>query len=85
MTHTSGLRDWGSVASISGWGRYERSHDHDDVLDILSRQVSLNFEPGREYSYSNSGYNLLAIVVTRASGTPFADFSRRANGSNSTS
>lgn len=76
MTHTSGLRDWGSVASISGWGRYERSHDHDDVVDILSRQTALNFEPGREYSYSNSGYNLLAIVVSRASGTPFADFSK---------
>ena len=76
MTHTSGLRDWGSVASISGWGRGERSHDHDDVLDILSRQSALNFEPGYQYSYSNSGYNLLAVVVTRASGMPFADFSR---------
>jgi CubicO group peptidase (beta-lactamase class C family) len=77
MTHTSGLRDWGSVASISGWGREQRSHDHDDVVDILSRQTALNFVPGHEYSYSNSGYNLLAIVVTRASGIRFADFSRQ--------
>jgi CubicO group peptidase (beta-lactamase class C family) len=76
MTHTSGLRDWGSVAQISGWGREERSHDHDDVLDILSRQSALNFAPGHEYSYSNSGFNLLAIVVGRVSGTSFADFSR---------
>ena len=76
MTHTSGLRDWGSVAAISGWGRGQRSHDHDDVVDILSRQSALNFEPGHEYSYSNSGYNLLAVVVSRASGTSFADFSR---------
>lgn len=75
MTHTSGLRDWGSVASISGWGREDRSHDHDDVIDILSRQTRLNFPPGLEYSYSNSGYNLLAVVVDRASGTSFADFS----------
>ncbi len=75
MTHTSGLRDWGSVASISGWGREQRSHDHGDVLDILSRQTELNFVPGHEYSYSNSGYNLLAIVVDRVSGMPFADFS----------
>ena len=52
MTHTSGLRDWGSIASISGWGRENRAHDHDDVLDILSRQTQLNFEPGTEYSYS---------------------------------
>jgi CubicO group peptidase (beta-lactamase class C family) len=77
MTHTSGLRDWGSVASISGWGREQRSHDHDDVLDILRRQTALNFEPGHEYSYSNSGYNLLAIVVARASGMPFAEFSKQ--------
>ncbi len=76
MTHTSGLRDWGSVASISGWGREQRSHDHDDVLDIVSRQSALNFEPGHEYSYSNTGYNLLAMVVARVSGTSFAEFSR---------
>lgn len=76
MTHTSGLRDWGSVASISGWGRGDRSHDHDDVVDILSRQTALNFEPGTEWSYSNSGYNLMAVIVDRVSGTSFADFSR---------
>lgn len=75
MTHTSGLRDWGSVASISGWGREQRSHDQDDVVDILSRQKALNFVPGHEYSYSNSGYNLLAIIVGRVSSMSFADFS----------
>ena len=76
MTHSSGLRDWGSVASISGWGREQRSHNHDHVLDIVSRQTELNFEPGSQYSYSNTGYNLLAIVVTRVSGMSFAEFSR---------
>ena len=76
MTHTSGMRDWGSVASISGWGRGERSHRHAHVLDIVSRQSALNFPPGHEYSYSNTGYNLLAVVVDRVSGMPFAEFSR---------
>ena len=76
MTHTSGLRDWGSVATIAGWGRELRSHDHEWVLDILSRQRHLNFPPGHQYSYSNSGYNLLAIIVERASGISFAEFSR---------
>ncbi len=75
MTHTSGLRDWGSVAAISGWGRGDRSHDHSDVIDIVSRQSALNFEPGHEYSYSNTGYNLLAIIVGRVSGMSFAEFS----------
>lgn len=76
MTHTSGLRDWGSVAGISGWGRQYRTHTHAHVLDILSRQSALNFPPGHEYSYSNSGYNLLAIIVGRVSGMSFAEFSK---------
>ncbi len=77
MNHTSGLRDWGSVASISGWGRQNRTHTHAHVLDIVSRQSALNFEPGHEYSYSNTGYNLLAIVVGRVSGMSFAEFSQQ--------
>lgn len=77
MTHTSGLRDWGSVAGIAGWGRSVRTHTHDHVVDILSRQRALNFTPGHEYSYSNSGYNLLAVIVDRVSGMPFAEFSKR--------
>jgi len=77
LTHTSGLRDWGSVAAIGGWGRGARTHTHDHVLDILSRQRALNFTPGQEYSYSNSGYNLLAVIVDRVSGMSFAEFSKR--------
>jgi CubicO group peptidase (beta-lactamase class C family) len=77
MTHTSGLRDWGSVAAIAGWGRSSRTHTHDHVVDILSRQRGINFTPGSEYSYSNSGYNLMAVIVDRVSGMSFADFSRR--------
>jgi CubicO group peptidase (beta-lactamase class C family) len=77
LTHTSGLRDWGSVAALSGWRRGLRVHTHDHVLDIVSRQSALNFQPGHEYSYSNTGYNLLAILVDRVSGMPFAEFTRR--------
>lgn len=76
MTHTSGLRDWGSVAAIEGWGREDRSHTHAHVLEILARQSALNYTPGERYSYTNSGYNLLAMIVDRVSGIPFADFSR---------
>lgn len=75
LNHTSGLRDWGSVAGLSGWGRSRRTHSQGDVVDILSRQSALNFVPGHEYSYSNSGYNLLAIIVSRVTGQSFAEFS----------
>jgi CubicO group peptidase (beta-lactamase class C family) len=76
LTHTSGLRDWGSVESIAGWPRTSRQYTHAHVLDIVSRQKSLNFTPGDHYSYSNTGYNLAAIIVGRVSGMPFSQFSK---------
>jgi CubicO group peptidase (beta-lactamase class C family) len=76
LTHTSGLRDWGSVEGIAGWPRTTRAYTHGHVLDIVSRQKALNFTPGTAWSYSNTGYNLAAIIVSRVSGQPFADFSR---------
>jgi CubicO group peptidase (beta-lactamase class C family) len=75
--HTSGLRDWGSVAAISGWGRGARTHDHGHVLEIVGRQRALNYPPGFEYAYSNTGFNLLAMVVERVTGESFAGFSTR--------
>lgn len=77
LNHTSGLRDWGSVASIAGAPRTTRAYTHGHVLDIVSRQKSLNFKPGDHYSYSNTGYNLSAIIVARVSGMSFAEFSKQ--------
>jgi len=74
LTHTSGLRDWGSIEGIVGWPRTSRAYTHAHVLDIVSRQRSLNFPPGTAYSYSNTGYNLAAILVSRVSGKSFQDF-----------
>ena len=74
LNHTSGLRDWGSVAGIAGWPRTTRAYTHAHVLDIISRQRALNFPSGTRYSYSNSGYNLAAMLVERVSGKPFAEF-----------
>jgi CubicO group peptidase (beta-lactamase class C family) len=76
LNHTSGLRDWGSVEGIGGWPRTTRAYTHAHVLDIVSRQRSLNFTPGTHWSYSNTGYNLAAILVARVSNMPFADFTR---------
>ena len=76
LNHTAGLRDWGALAAIAGWPRTTRVHTHAHVLDIVSRQRMLNFEPGTRWSYSNTGYNLAAILVSRVSGMPFADFTR---------
>ena len=76
--HTSGLRDWGSVAAITGWPRGTVARNHDDVIEIVGRQKALNYPPGTEYSYTNTGYNLAAILVSRVTGKSFAEFTREA-------
>ncbi|KAK0349736.1 hypothetical protein LTR94_031897, partial [Friedmanniomyces endolithicus] len=47
---------------------------NENVLEIAARQKELNFTPGSHYLYSNTGYNLLAVIVQRASGQSLADF-----------
>ncbi|HET9788180.1 MAG TPA: serine hydrolase, partial [Pyrinomonadaceae bacterium] len=74
LNHTAGLRDWGSVLSLTGAGRGERVINQDLALDVIAHQRSLNFKPGSEYSYSNSGYNLAAIIVERVSKQKFPAF-----------
>ncbi|HTH36820.1 MAG TPA: serine hydrolase domain-containing protein [Pyrinomonadaceae bacterium] len=74
LNHTAGLRDWGSVMALTGAGRGDRVVTQDIALDVIVRQKSLDFEPGAEYSYSNSGYQLAAIIVERVSGKKFSEF-----------
>src|SRR5215217_1097326 len=74
LNHTSGLRDWGTVLSLTGAGRGDRVITQDLALDVIIHQRALDFTPGSEYSYSNSGYNLAAIIVERVSKQKFPAF-----------
>ncbi len=76
LNHTSGLRDWGDEEEIAGWPRTERVYDLASVLSDASRQHALNYTPGTHWSYTNTGFNLLAIIVQRVSGKTLAQFTR---------
>jgi CubicO group peptidase (beta-lactamase class C family) len=73
LHHTSGLRDYNTLLSIAG-RRGDEAYDNPTVLRMTARQKGLNFPPGSEYLYSNTGYTLLATIVERATKTPFASF-----------
>ena len=75
MAHTSGLRNSGDLLWLAG-GRDDGTTE-EDVLAAIFRQRSLNFPPGTQHLYSNSGYTLLALVVRRASGTPLKEYAAR--------
>jgi CubicO group peptidase (beta-lactamase class C family) len=71
--HTSGLRDYNTLLSVAG-RRGDEAWDNRIVLQLTARQTALNFTPGDDYLYSNTGYTLLATIVERATGMAFADF-----------
>jgi len=74
LNHTSGIRDQWDLLGLAR-GRFEENRiTEGDVLDIVTRQKALNFVPGTEYLYSNSGYTLAAIIVGRVAGKPLRQF-----------
>jgi CubicO group peptidase (beta-lactamase class C family) len=75
LAHTSGIRDQWSLLTLAGW-RMDDIITTEQILKIISRQKELNFEPGSRFSYSNSGYTLLAEIAARISGKTFAEFTK---------
>ncbi len=69
LTHTSGMRDWQPLLNLAG--------GDPDAMTMILRQRGLNFVPGEEWSYSNSGYVLLTDIVARTSGMPFPEFAQK--------
>ena len=75
LTHTSGWRDYIDLMSYQGFDDRDHTTD-DDALAALRRQKALNFTPGTDWRYSNTGYFLMSLVVKRVSGKSLADFAR---------
>lgn len=75
-SHTSGLRDQWNLLSMAGW-RMDDVITKEHVLKLVSKQKELNFDPGEEYVYCNTGFTLLAEVVSRMSEMSFAEFTKR--------
>ncbi len=75
ITHTSGLREFLNLLSMSG-----RRLDHGDwidrheLIDIVQRQPKLQNVPGAEWNYNNTAYGLAAVIVERTSGKDFPRF-----------
>ncbi len=74
INHTSGLRDYLTLVVLAGGGRDEDFYVDGEVVDLLARQKQLNFKPGEQWLYSNSGYFLLSQIVKRASGKTLRQF-----------
>jgi CubicO group peptidase (beta-lactamase class C family) len=71
--HTSGLRDFWALVGVSG-KRFDDGYTSGDVIRLAARQRQLNFPPGSEYAYSNTGYVSLGVIVQRVTGKSLREF-----------
>ena len=71
--HTSGIRDIYGLMSLGGL-RIEDVFSDSEAVALIARQKELNFKPGDDYLYSNSGYFLLGQIVKRVTGKSLREF-----------
>ena len=73
LHHTSGLRDIHSILTLAGW-RSDDPRSDNDLFRIMRNQRELNFTPGDEYMYSNTGYIFMAKIIEVVTGENFEDW-----------
>ena len=76
LTHSSGIRDQWRLLELAGW-RLDDVIKTEQVFKLITNQNALNFVPGDNFKYSNSGYTLLAIIVERLTKMSFADYAKQ--------
>jgi CubicO group peptidase (beta-lactamase class C family) len=78
LSHVSGLREWRPIATFGGLPEDTYVYSNQDILQLASRQHALNFEPGTFYSYTNTGFNIVPILIERVlgNGESFQTFTR---------
>jgi CubicO group peptidase (beta-lactamase class C family) len=72
--HTSGIRNYVQLAELAGMHGSNVHLIDEDFIGLIARQKELNFKPGDEDVYSNSGYFLLGLIVKRVSGKCLREF-----------
>lgn len=75
LNHTGGVRDYLLLLMLGAINVQDHTTDA-DALRAIARQQALDFVPGSEHSYSNSGYFLLSLVVKQASGKSLREFAQ---------
>ncbi len=76
LHHTSGLRDYNALLSLAGFRPESDSPTVEESLEVIRRQKKLNYLPGEEYSYTNTGFFLLSQIVERVSGKSLNAFAQ---------
>jgi CubicO group peptidase (beta-lactamase class C family) len=71
--HTSGMRSLHALLGLAGW-RDDDSRTNQDLFRFMKNQKDLNFPPGSEHLYCNTGYMLMADIIEKVTGEKFPDW-----------
>ena len=71
LNHTSGIKSYTGMPTFIEFGRED--HSPEEIVDFFKNEP-MDFDPGEEYLYNNSGYILLGHIIEKVSGKSYADF-----------
>lgn len=71
LTHTSGIKSYTSIEEFGSWIR--KDMEPLELVDSFKNQP-MDFYPGEKWSYNNSGYFLLGVIIEKLSGKPYEDY-----------
>jgi CubicO group peptidase (beta-lactamase class C family) len=73
LSHRSGVPDYIDAPDFHAWKA--EPHTTEEMLDRIAA-MPLEFEPGTDFSLTNSGYYLLGAIIEKATGQPYGEFVR---------
>ncbi|WP_111682466.1 serine hydrolase domain-containing protein [Winogradskyella tangerina] len=78
INHTAGIRDYVGLMDMQGEAFWKRvGLNNNDIIELTENQQELAFKPGTDYSYSNSGYVVLAKIIENVTDEKFTDYSKK--------
>jgi CubicO group peptidase (beta-lactamase class C family) len=73
LTHTSGIFSYTSIPGYMVGNEIRADLSTEELVDVFD-DLEMDFSPGEQWSYSNSGYVVLGAIIEKVSGQSYADF-----------
>ena len=71
LNHTSGIKSYTEMAGLNTFGKNDKSPI--EIIDYF-KDESVDFKPGEQWHYNNSGYIVLGYIIEKVSGIAYEDF-----------
>ncbi len=74
LSHRSGLPNYVHYMELHGWNKKRMVYNADVLASLYSMHPGLEFASGKHFSYCNTNFALLALIIEKVSGMRYADY-----------